>query len=659
MLERAVEQAPSMKPRRRWILVVTVLVALVAITIAAMVRWKVQRKLSESAAVLESQERFPVTVRPLSLAPNSRFEWMSTPAVFSSGAVFQGHLYLGGPAGLFAYSDSGELEKIYRVGQELPAFPLVSLTTGTLVDSHQPELLIATAGAGVLAFDGNHLRQIVTPSADVNDVKSLRALSSGRLLIGTAKRGLLVYDGREIRYFHSSLRSNYITAIEGSESDLWIGTLDSGVFHWQGGSIEALSEAEGLPDQHVDSIALREGSAFIATPNGIAQISQGHVQRVVGKGVFSQTVYDAGKGLIVGTPDQGVLDLSLEVSARAGLRARRGERAADERLSGIAVQQVFSSGQDLYAVAQDGLYRREGSALGWKKVLSGSQAMLTDRNVSALAVDGKGQLWVGYFDRGLDILSPGVQSTTHIEDSHVYCINRILPDSRRGMVDVATANGLVLFDGNGKQRQILGKANGLIAEHVTDVAFYSGGTVAATPAGLTFLDETGVHSLYAFQGLVNNHVYALGTSGSRLLAGTLGGLSILEGGHVVKNFTTSTSLLKHNWITAIVPVGQEWFVGTYGAGVQRLDADGHFAATEATRPGTEINPNAILATNQHIFAGTLGSGLLVGDRSGSHWQTIQAGLPSLNVTALAQSGGILYIGTDNGLVKISEERLEQ
>ena len=45
----------------------------------------------------------------------------------------------------------------------------------------------------------------------------------------------------------------------------------------------------------------------------------------------------------------------------------------------------------------------------------------------------------------------------------------------------------------------------------------------ATPAGITFLDESGAHSIYAFQGLVNNHVYALGADGDKLVAGTLGG----------------------------------------------------------------------------------------------------------------------------------------
>jgi hypothetical protein len=32
-------------------------------------------------------------------------------------------------------------------------------------------------------------------------------------------------------------------------------------------------------------------------------------------------------------------------------------------------------------------------------------------------------------------------------------------------------------------------------------------------------------------------------------------------------------------------------------------------------------------------------------------------LPSLNVTAVATGGGYLYIGTDNGLVRIAEESL--
>ncbi len=109
------------------------------------------------------------------------------------------------------------------------------------------------------------------------------------------------------------------------------------------------------------------------------------------------------------------------------------------------------------------------------------------------------------------------------------------------------------FDDSGSEQQVLTRADGLIADHVTDVVAYRDGLALATPAGLTFLDASGARSMYAFHGLVNNHVYALGVSGDELMAGTLGGLSVLNKGDVATNYTTTTSNLKHNWITAVVP----------------------------------------------------------------------------------------------------------
>jgi len=273
-----------------------------------------------------------------------------------------------------------------------------------------------------------------------------------------------------------------------------------------------------------------------------------------------------------------------------------------------------------------------------------------------LMVAADGRLWVGYFDRGLDILSPN-GAVEHVENEHVFCVNRIVEDARSGAVDVATANGLVTFDRDGRQKQVLARDAGLIADHVTDVALYGNGLALATPAGITFLDASGAHSLYAFQGLVNNHVYALGASGDQLVAGTLGGLSLLNAGSVRRNLTTATSGLKHNWITGVVAAGDEWLIGTYGAGVLRLGADGSVTSTEATRAGVVVNPTAMAADGRMVLAGTLGRGLLVSDATGVRWRTITAGLPSLNVTALAIRGGVVYVGTENGLVKIAEDKL--
>jgi ligand-binding sensor domain-containing protein len=242
----------------------------------------------------------------------------------------------------------------------------------------------------------------------------------------------------------------------------------------------------------------------------------------------------------------------------------------------------------------------------------------------------------------------------------VFCVNRIVHANDGGLSAVATANGLVLFDA-GQQKQVLGKAEGLIANQVTDVLLRGDSRApsitVATPAGLSTIDASGTTSLYAFHGLVNNHVYALAASGSRLLAGTLGGLSILDSGIVSASFTTANSGLKHNWITAIVPLADDWFIGTYGAGVLKLDSTGRWSTFADWKAPVEINPNAMLVTDRAVYAGTLGKGLAIYNRGSFRWVFRTDGLPSLNITALAASGGYLYAGSDNGLVRIPEKEL--
>jgi ligand-binding sensor domain-containing protein len=290
--------------------------------------------------------------------------------------------------------------------------------------------------------------------------------------------------------------------------------------------------------------------------------------------------------------------------------------------------------------------------------------VLADGNVSALAFDPDGRLWVGYFDRGLDILAADGQSAEHHEEEPLFCVNRLVYDARKRRMAVATADGLVLFNEmelgkRGRARQVLTRRDGLIADHVTDVAFAGETMVLATPAGLTYVDGAGARSLYAFEGLVNNHVYALGVGADGgVLAGTLGGVSVLEKEAVVRNLSARNSGLKQNWVTALAALpGKAWMVGTYGAGVMRLGQDGRFAAMEGGTRAMVVNPNAMLSTGGHVYVGTLGQGLWAWSAETDRWSQVTAGLPSENVTALAERGGELYVGTENGLVRIAEERL--
>ena len=67
----------------------------------------------------------------------------------------------------------------------------------------------------------------------------------------------------------------------------------------------------------------------------------------------------------------------------------------------------------------------------------------------------------------------------------------------------------------------------------------------------------------------------------------------------------------------------------------------------------------MLAISNVVVAGTLDRGLLVYNSTQHRWAPLTDGLPSLNVTALAASADKLFVGTDNGIVRMPIERLLQ
>lgn len=635
-------------PRAKWLYVVAAIL-LIVLGSAGTAFWRAQRALRTARVDVRSQANLPFLVRKI-VPVNSSFEWISAPESFTAAVLFKGDFYLGGASGLFRYDSHGTLVKHYRPGQELPSTTLLRMASGVLNDAREPELLMVTATEGVLAFNGAEFRQILPQLADARSITSILPLRSGVLLIGSRKRGVLAYDGKTLRAFHPALTSLHVTELAGDEGDLWIGTHDQGVVHWQAGRAEIFAEAQGLPDPQVFSISVVNEKAYVGTAVGIAEFESGRFVRVLAPGLFARSVYANGTSVLAGGSGDGIVEI-ISDSQRVPklLRAPAGE-VSD-------VRQIVAQGESLYAVTGDALYRKEGRRGGWRRVLAPQNTLLADRNVSSLALDGANRLWVGFFDHGLDRLDAGLRGAAHYEDDNVFCVNRIVPNAAKSLVAVATANGLVLFDQLGRKQQVLGRADGLLADHVTDAALYGSGMVLATPAGLTFLDDSGPRSLYAFHGLVNNHVYTVAAAGREVFAGTLGGISVLENENVAANYTIATRGLSHNWISAVVRSGNDWIVGTYGGGIVRLLADGRFEPFDVATASFEVYPNAMLATEQHIFAGTLGRGLYVYNRSANRWIDITEGLPSLTVTALAAGNGFIYVGTDNGLVRIPERNL--
>jgi ligand-binding sensor domain-containing protein len=633
-----------MSRRRVWPAVAVLATA--AMIFGGSALWRARDVLREAREHVAAGASYRFSVRPIVPVIPVGLQSMGAPAVFNDAIVFEGHLYIAGPSGLTKYDGaSGAVAARFRVGAELPSAPLTSLAVGLAGDSQAPELWIGTWGEGLTGFDGRGFRQIRADDARLRKITAILPADTGRILIGTEKAGVLVYDGHTLAPFHSSVADLPVTALAGSDADLWIATLDRGLLHWKAGATETLDDV--LPDKQILSLALNGETIYAGTGVGIAEIRGGKFARVLAPGYFAQALLVADDKLFMGTLEEGMFAVPLD--PRPGRLAQLGAASVCQ---GCSIRRILSIDGEVYALADDSLWH------GDEAVIRREDALLADRNIAALKMDSTGRLWIGYFDRGLQILTANGERGEHIEDDHLFCVNRIAHDAARGVSAVATANGLVMFDATTARRRVIGQADGLIANQITDVVLRPDGSViAATPAGVSFIDAAGISSIYAFQGLVNNHVYALASDGARTLAGTLGGLSILDGPVVRASFTTSNSGLKHNWITAIVPVEKDFFVGTYGAGVLRITNRGAWETFDDLRGPVEINANAMVATPNAVFAGTLDQGLAVYNIGSGHWTFFTAGLPSPNVTAVEARGGMLYIGTDNGLVKVPQDSL--
>jgi len=609
-------------------------------------------------------------------AQNAGFVALAAPNHFVVGVkTADGGVYLAGPGGVAIYNSGigngagPELHaqaKVLQVGIELPAAPVVALAAGRLRGASSEQVFAATRGEGVVIFNEDaggrvEVNQLLPAVEAERDVIAVLPLASGDLLIGTERAGLLIFDGKTLRIFDPALAKVEVTALTADQGGFWVGTRTQGVMHWHAGQIDAFDQSSGLPDAQVEDIAVTEAGVFVATPLGVTEFTEGKPQRVLARGVFARRLAIERGKLLIATMDQGVVEVGLSTQARSTHAVLR--QNAGVGLAGFV--QNSGSENGLLGIGDAGLQRYEGDG-AWQTVAATPAYSLADRNVSALHFAADGRLWVGYFDRGLDVLDVASGRTNHFEDDHIFCVNRIVADPQHQTMDVATANGLVLFDTRSAQpheRQVLLRRDGLVSDHVTDVAFARDGMTLATPAGLTFFTARGVESLYTFQGLANNHVYALAAEpeSGRVMAGTLTGISVLEDGNVRRNVTLKNSGLKRNWITAIVRVqdsgSEHWLVGTYGGGVVEMNAAGQVSAIDGLPKGAVINPNAMLVTAQHVLAGSLTDGLLVYDRASQRWSQVTAGLPSKNVTAFAERDGEIYVGTENGIAHIAEARL--
>jgi ligand-binding sensor domain-containing protein len=545
----------------------------------------------------------------------------------------------------------------------------------TALAVYNNQLFIGTGANGMMSFDGNVFTgyRFVKPKA--TRVSALLATES-ELLIGTLDGGLLEFDGAKfVRRLNAATGADFsrVTALLASASRTYIGTQDKGLYVWREAQIERFGTTEGLPSMRVTGLAVlpTDESIAIATDFGAVALNDANQIKELTKQANITSLAVSGGRLWAGLFSGGVIEIksgngdSLQKVPDAGLQATDAGQ-----LKAIPTN-VYASDGKLFALTTEGAFERDAEARNsaFENLTSAnsSDRTLTNAHITSLALDDATNLWIGYFDKGVDIIAPETRERlSHIEDERLREVNFIAINKGDGRAFIATSRGLVQLDSRLQQTVLTREQNGLIDNAIAHISFAEdavsstkggGRMVLATAGGLTDIANNRPRSLTAFHGLASNHLYTSASLGSRLFAGSLAGLVELEGLRVVRTYKTANSKLSHDWVTALTEADGTLYIGTNGGGVDAILPTGEWLNFADELGKFEVNQNAMHFDGEKLFVGTSDRGVLVYNTRERSWTRISAGLTSQNVTAITADERYIYVGTLNGLTRIEKRVL--
>ena len=577
-------------------------------------------------------------------APTPGVECITAVDDARDGAALGSRFYAATAGGLLASAPGHPARHPYTHLNGLAGIDLTAIAT--LGD----RLVVGDASGGLTLVDGEHAESARVRLPRIGAVADLAPAGQVVYALFTGV-GVIAFDGRRAvdaahgtRPIEQAMR--HATALCVGDAGLAVGTSDGALYVERGATLQRLEA--GLDNQPITSLACDGEALLIGTPFGLQRVANSRARQLAAD-LFVTSVLPTPSALFVATFEDGVFVLDPDTGR---------ERA--HHLAGQSLHRLRLVDGKVVAFGPGGPFFFSAGVFA---PAAAPPAGLAGPYITALARDGSGTLWAGTFEHGIDLLGADLVPTRHlpappsVADARDDQINALtFRPSTREMV-VATVHGVALFGPNGSRRVALGDAAS--PDAIAALALTPTGLALAGSRGLTLLDGGRVRTLYAFHGLANNHVYAIAAVGDRIFAGTLGGLSIVEGGKVVRSIGTGPKGLRAAWVTALAAAPEGLYVGTYGGGVQLLRGDGAVEDVSIATGAFHVNPGALAVDGNTLWVGTLEAGLLAYDRTAHAWRRIERLLPSTNVTALLPDGDALLVGTTSGLVRITHTALDE
>src|SRR5258708_6144095 len=145
-----------MQQTRKWLARASVAgAATLIVLMAGSAGWREKGPLRLSTEEVQKEREVRFDIRPFAPPVGTSFELVSAPAVFRQAALFQDHLYIGGPGGLLEYDLNGVSSRQFLPGRGLPPSPVVALPPALLTATHEKELAGGTPPQGLQPFHGH------------------------------------------------------------------------------------------------------------------------------------------------------------------------------------------------------------------------------------------------------------------------------------------------------------------------------------------------------------------------------------------------------------------------------------------------------------------------------------------------------------------------
>ena len=370
----------------------------------------------------------------------------------------------------------------------------------------QGVIWVAAAGAGVFQYQGERWSRLTGTGVEslLIDPHCLLVDRAGRLWLGAGDDYVLCRENLEWRRYRlpRHLARPYVSALaEQADGTVWAGSVSEGLFQFKDGKLTALSAANGLSDNMVESLLVdREDNLWAGTGAGLNRVRRRNLL------VFGQNEglgYGAVQGLAEVAPGR-------VWAGKPGDGLYTWDRHYFSRLAGGDLGRQYTDVSALLCT-RDGTCWVAGAQglLQFTNLVERPSIMglpvLPNRSVSALAEGPMGSLWAGTREGELWCRRAG-QWLRQTNFAQVHTVTAIVPEPDGGLWMGTEGGGL--YHVRDKVLQQLDKRDGLLSDLIRTLYRDAQGTlwIGTAGGGLSRWRDGSLFTATTREGLPDNTV---------------------------------------------------------------------------------------------------------------------------------------------------------